>query len=264
MVRSARAASSRRWQTLAILRIIICSTNHELRGLLQESTCWIRQFRTSSRRSRVTTTGADFLRLPRPAKRWARVTKWTGVQGRILAARLARRLGDPRLACVLRYLAWRENPDSVDATVAIVEARLARGKYVAAWFFLKERDDAVNLDTDSDVVQWNVSKAEVLALLGDFERADACLAQAATRAPDDPWLWTARAQVLALQDRHDEALDVAKHALEIQPWYVPAVQSVAHQLSLQNRDGEALELLNGARRATRMRRCDAATGRCVR
>jgi tetratricopeptide (TPR) repeat protein len=64
----------------------------------------------------------------------------------------------------------------------------------------------------------------------------------------NPWICIERAGVLEQEDRYPDALRAAQMALEIHPWYRPAVQSVAHMLQLLDRDGEAMKLLEEANR----------------
>ena len=55
------------------------------------------------------------------------VGKWRGTDGRILAGRLANRLGAPRLGNLLHCLAWREDSHNPDAQIVFGRARLQRG-----------------------------------------------------------------------------------------------------------------------------------------
>lgn len=86
----------------------------------------------------------------------------------------------------------------------------------------------------------------VLASLRDFAGAHACFDRATERNPGDTWVEVLRARALLAADRTDEALAVAEEARRRTPRYWPAVEEVARQLWLRNRDGEVFSLLEQA------------------
>jgi len=83
----------------------------------------------------------------------------------------------------------------------------------------------------------------IAASFRDFDTAQQWLERASTMKHDQAWLAVCRAKVFELEDRYEEALAAAREALELQPWYCPAVDSAAHLLTLLDRDSEAAEML---------------------
>ena len=73
-------------------------------------------------------------------------------------------------------------------------------------------------------------RARVFALLRDFEAAERHLAAADEADPDSAWIRVERSFLLKEQDRYADALAVARHGLELRPWFSPAVSLVAYLL----------------------------------
>ena len=170
------------------------------------------------------------------------VKAWPGTEGRILGGRLAQNLGAPRLGRALFRLAWRADPKCPKACYYYGNAAIARFGPLPAWKFLK---GVGGLPEASPAVRanWFGLHAEVLAALRDFERAEHWLARAERLAPQEPYFWVQRSQVLEHEDRLDEALQSARQAMELQPWFRPGVQILASLLCQLNRDDEALQIL---------------------
>jgi tetratricopeptide (TPR) repeat protein len=170
---------------------------------------------------------------------------WAGTAAQVLAGRLAPHLGAPRLAIILHTRAWRG--DRADPEACYYRARELHGRRgpLAAWEFLKRvgpLDDA----PDAIRADWLAAHALVLGTLRDFDAAEAFLARADETRPEWPWVQVERAHLCELEDRCEEALAAARYALELRPWYRPAVQTAAHLLQLLDRDRDALELLTEA------------------
>ncbi len=83
-------------------------------------------------------------------------------------------------------------------------------------------------------------------MLRDFESADALLDEALAIAPERPWIWVEKSGVLEMEDRPEESIAAAQQALDLRPFYRPAVQTAAHCLVQMNRDQEAIALLTEA------------------
>lgn len=173
------------------------------------------------------------------------VSTWQGIEGRILAGRLAARLGAPRLGYVLHYLAWRDDPADYRAREFYARVKLQRSKLWAAWKFLQNHD--VTEAPPNGQAYWWLLYAELLGLYRDFTMAHEWISKAEKIIPDDPWLWIVRSRTLFAEDRYEEALESAMHALALRP-NVSAVQLAAHILVRFNRDDEALQLLTEATR----------------
>ncbi|WP_435021774.1 tetratricopeptide repeat protein [Tundrisphaera sp. TA3] len=168
--------------------------------------------------------------------------RWTGTAARVLAGRLAGNLGSIRLATTIHRLALRDDPTDPEANYYVARMIAGRRGFLAAWEFLRRvgplPDAPAEIRSD-----WLATHAMVLGGLRDFDAAEGYLADAERTAPGRAWIAVERADLLEEQDRYDDALSAAREALAIQPWYRPAVQCVAHVLSLLGREGEARELL---------------------
>lgn len=170
---------------------------------------------------------------------------WPGAHGRVMAGRLATMLGAPRWGRVLHGLAWRRWPADPEAAYFCAMGLLARRGPWPAWQFLERYGDLPEA-RDPHRADWFALRAQVLGMLRDFESAEEWLDRAERLAPERPWIWVERAALLDAEDRREEALDAARRALELRPWFRPAVQTAAHYLVQLNRDDEALALLTGA------------------
>jgi tetratricopeptide (TPR) repeat protein len=179
------------------------------------------------------------------AQAMAPLQKWTGAAARVLAGRLAGNLGAPRLASWHFLRAWRSDPTHPDACWYYARQILDRRGPLAAWNFMKRRGELAGASVESRS-HWLSLHACVLGRLRDFDAAETWLARAETLAPDHPWILMERAALLVLEDRHEDALAVARKSLVLRPWYRPGVQETAYLLVQLERDQEALELLTEA------------------
>lgn len=163
--------------------------------------------------------------------------RWPGAEGRVLAARLAMRLGAPRLCQALSFRAHRDAPDDDDA--AYYFAALLFGRR-GAWHTLRwlRRRGARSSP-------WLRSlEGRCLAGLRDFERAEPLLEEAARALPDEPWLEVERITgVLTLRDRREAALAAAEALGRRAPELRPALHQRAQLLSSLGRLEEAHALL---------------------
>jgi tetratricopeptide (TPR) repeat protein len=171
------------------------------------------------------------------------LAQWRGAAGRVLAGRLIVNLGAWRLGYLLHGLAWREEPADPEARYYCGRFVLRRRGPWAAWCFLQECGGlpAAPVELHAD---WLALHANVLGQLRDFDTAETWLARAEQTCPNRPWIWVERSGVLEAEDRYVEGLAAAQRALELEPWFRPAVQSVAHLLQLLDRDREAVALLS--------------------
>ena len=173
------------------------------------------------------------------------LASWSGVEERILAGRLASRLGGWRLASRLHYLAWRGSRHHPRALIYMAYTKMARGRLLSAWSFLRAHDPVFQQESPrrSD---WLLAKTQVLGMFRDFERAEAFAREAEPITDQPAWWWVVWSQLLLQEDRHEESLVAAQRALELEPLYLPAIRATAQGLMFQNRDEEALELLSRA------------------
>ncbi len=175
----------------------------------------------------------------------APLREWGGPEGRVMAGRLAGVVGGGRLGRALHLLALRENPNEPQVCyfgVRAVWSRCGPWRARRLWNRIGPLPDAPH-ELRAD---WLAQYASISATLRDFEVADEFLEQALALTPDRAWVHVERSAVLQIEDRFDEALASAEHALALRPWYRPAVQALAEQLCGRNRDAEAIELLSAA------------------
>lgn len=173
------------------------------------------------------------------------IRNWPGPEGRILAGRLANNLGAPRLGRVMHSLALRAWPEHPVCLYYGALAHWSRVGTLHAWrrFRNQELPDSAEPRMRAD---WLACKSLMLATLRDFSRAEQLLTSALEIEPESPWLHVERGEILTRQDAPLEALEAVQHALHLQPWFRPAVQSAGYKLVQLNRDEEALQLLSDA------------------
>ncbi|MCC6510880.1 MAG: hypothetical protein IT423_17390, partial [Pirellulaceae bacterium] len=173
------------------------------------------------------------------------LTKWPGAEGRVLAGRLAGNLGSPRLARVLHWLAAREYPDDPTAQYYAAMGYWSRFGSVHAWRRYRNR----NLPPGAShtlTADWLALKALMLSAMRDFSRAEPFMIEALELDPDSAWLHVELSDLLDRQDLHEDALQAAREALKLRPYFRPAVQAAAYRLVQLRRDDEAMELLSDA------------------
>lgn len=175
----------------------------------------------------------------------APLKEWEGTEALLLAGRLVGVLGARKLMRRFHLRAWREDRAHPEATYYYARAIWEwRGPW-RAWMFIRRIDELPDADQgiQSD---WLGMCAGLYGLLRDFEIADQMIARAEALAPNSPWLWIEKAQVLEYEDRYEDALLAARRSLELRPNYRPAIQSISHLLSLLDREHEAKDLLEDA------------------
>lgn len=170
---------------------------------------------------------------------------WTTADGRVIAGRLANNLGAPRLGRALHWLALRNYPTHPHCMYYGAMAYWSRFGVLRAW----RRFRNVSLPDIADnrvQADWLAMKAMMLASMRDFSRADKLLIDALELDPNSAWLHVELCEILDRQDLHEDALRAAREALNLQPWFRPAIQSAGHKLVQLRRDDEALALLTEA------------------
>jgi tetratricopeptide (TPR) repeat protein len=170
--------------------------------------------------------------------------EWRGA-ARVMAGRLAMNLGAPTLGRALHRLAHREEPGDPTALYYCALAIFERRGPLPTWELLCAHGELPDAPAKTRA-DWFALHASVLSFFRDFETAERWLARADELAPDRPWLLVERASLMEREDRYADALAAAQRALEVHPWYRPAVQAQAHLLQLLDRDHEALEFLRAA------------------
>ena len=107
---------------------------------------------------------------------------------------------------------------------------------------------------------WLAWQSVAWASLRDFTRADDCLKQAHSLAPQDGWVWSCESQALGLADRWEDALKAAERACEISPGAPYAVHSLGNALLNLGRVKDSAERL--AASAENTESFEVALGAC--
>ncbi len=173
------------------------------------------------------------------------LTSWRRTEARVLAGRLAAQWGATRLTRILHSRAFRDDPQSPEARYYNGFDLLASRGWYRAWQFVQETPDltAANADIRSS---WLCLRARLTALFRDFDAAEQLLDRAEDLHPESVWVWAERSGIFEQEDRYDEALAASQRSLAMRPRYRPALQQTAHLLTLQQRDAEAIDLLQNA------------------
>lgn len=171
--------------------------------------------------------------------------EWRDPSMQVIGGRLAHNLGSSRLGRIMHWAAYQQNPDDPEIAYFYVLSMSDR------WGPLKTLDrmsEITHVAESSEVLcaHWAAHKAIVLTTLRDFERAETMFDEAIALQPNDSWLYVCKTGLLSHQDRPELALEVARKAFEVQPWYRPAVQNLFHRLIQMNQDEEAQTLMTEA------------------
>lgn len=168
--------------------------------------------------------------------------EWENTPARLLGGRLAIQLGAPRLGRWLHISAFRETPTHPEAIYYHARYRLEKFGPLGAWKFFRDHDDWN--DAPPEVrADWYGLQGFVAARLHDFDRAERWLNKAESVTPDRPWLCIERAACLEFAERYEEALEVTRRSLQMNPQFRPGIQAEAHLLQILGREREALERL---------------------
>jgi len=171
---------------------------------------------------------------------------WHGSGSLVFAGRMAAHLGSSSLSHWLFRRAWRENPSNPEAQYYYACALAVKnGPYpVLQWM---NRHSVLPGNPTRDIqASWYALYLTTYGILRDFDTAEYWYNQANETSPQNPWVKVCQAYLLERADKYEESLETTRYALKIKPFYRPAIQSLAHLLTLLDRDEEALELLSEA------------------
>ena len=167
---------------------------------------------------------------------------WRDARALTTAARLVDRLGAGQLSRRWHRLNHRRHPD--DPVCFLHRAwELGRTIGLAPALRLVERrlgDTALVPNRRAELL---ALAAGMLAVLRDFETGHRLMDEALTLRPGHPWLFSCRASLLRAEDRRDEALDVVREALAVQPASGAALDLTAGLLVDLGRPDEAAAVL---------------------
>ena len=171
--------------------------------------------------------------------------QWVDTEELIIGGRLAHNLGSSKLGRLMHRVACKQSPNDADAVYFCVLSMLSRRGPLPTLEKMQEIGELTNASSEV-TADWYALRADVLAMLRDFQRAEKWLDRAMKLNEDHAWLWVIKTSLLEYQDRNDEALEVARRAFDIRPYYRPATQNLAHRLAQSNKDEEALDLMRDA------------------
>ena len=173
------------------------------------------------------------------------IRSWTGPAARLIGGRLAIQLGAPKLGRRLHAVAFRESPAYPEAVYYFARYKLERFGPLSCWEFQRHHTDWSESSPElrSD---WLALRGYVAGRMRDFTRADDLFAEAEATAPDRPWAHVERSSLLEFADRPADAMAEARKALDLQPWFRPAVQAVGHLLTRAGKPDEAIDFLTEA------------------
>lgn len=170
---------------------------------------------------------------------------WQGAEEKMLAARLAGHLGSAKLRWRLIREACREKPATIRFQFQRAYCALERHGVLAAWELARKLRKLEGP---------NEEKADIIALealcntvFRDFEQAAKLYAEARNLAPASPWIWTESSAEPGERGAFAEAIERLDRALQLAPFYRPAIQRKAAYLQSLQRDDEARALLEQTR-----------------
>ncbi|NND97346.1 MAG: tetratricopeptide repeat protein [Pirellulaceae bacterium] len=172
------------------------------------------------------------------------LSSWSDVHSKVIAARLARKMGGYQLHNVLMYRLGRSFPEHPAAMPAVTYFAFGRRPVARLWLEIRHRE----IQTDDPILQsrWIGLKGRVLAGLRDFDRAMEMLHTAIRLTPDDPFAHTNLASSLAYRDDVHGAISACRDALAVAPGYGNAIQSLSHYLAQVNQVDESVAVLSEA------------------
>src|SRR5450631_777583 len=167
---------------------------------------------------------------------------WTGAAAQATASRLASNLSAERLSHLLITRARREHPR--DAQIGLLHCyRTAdRRGPIVAWRAAGDVEGLDNLTAEYRA-DFFALRARIAVGYQDFDTAHQLLEKAFAVQPESPWLLVAKAIVLQVQERREEALATVEKALQGRPHFRPAVQFRGQLLHVLNRLPEAIAFL---------------------
>lgn len=186
-----------------------------------------------------------FVSAYRTAEPLGKLGKWPGVQGRVMAGRLAYQLGRAGWGTTLHQLAVREY--STDPRAMYYGALASRSRRGPLRTWLQIRDlDVPQTATAEQQADWLSLKASLLGSLRDFQRAQKLIDRSLQLFPGSAWNHLVQADLCRARDQREAAIEYCRKSLELRPNYRPSIQTLAEIFIEANRDQEAYSLLKSA------------------
>lgn len=161
----------------------------------------------------------------------------------VLGGRLAARLGGLRLARRLFMAANSRAPGNPAVRYFGMHFRRRGGHLFDT---LREFEEHPDLDVDDPELRasWFGSQAVVWASVQDFQRAYDCIQRARSLGVEHAWILTCESEILGLEDRWEDALNVAERAWEKDCGAPHAARCLGHSLIQLGRAVESAQRLS--------------------
>ncbi|MBL8854789.1 MAG: tetratricopeptide repeat protein [Planctomycetaceae bacterium] len=173
---------------------------------------------------------------------WGPIEQWPGVEGRVIAGRLAHNLGGQRWGRLCHLRLCQQYPEHPDLLFYKYLLMFSYQGPLETWRQMAYQGLPTDL-SPNQMAELLSLRSQVYTALRDFSAAERDVEQALALVPDHVWVLVEQHSLLAAMDRREEALRATDRALEVRPYYRPAVQLHAYQLMQLNRDQEAEDLL---------------------
>lgn len=171
--------------------------------------------------------------------------RWQTCDARVLGGRLLGQTGAPQKGARLIYATWRRNREDPPARFyAMWSLRHYRGPLLTRLAMLENGPS--EWSTTGDETDWLALESAVLGDLRDFDRAERSIERALEMERDQAWLWVERSSLHEKEDQLSKALEASERALELRPWFHPAVLLHAHLLTLVDRQVDAAMFLESS------------------
>jgi cellulose synthase operon protein C len=205
----------------------------------------------------MTTTAEDLQQLERlyehgqyltayeQSKNWGPIETWSDPDAAVLGGKLANNLGAPRFCRWVHYRLWKQFPTHPEVVYYGLWAHFGRKGPLYA-IRLDEVVPLPHADSVVSLADRYAMRCHFYSALRDFESGEKWLDLALDLCPERAWIHVERASFLLSQDKREDALEAARKALELQPFFRPAVQMYCYMLVQENQDDEAIRLLKQA------------------
>jgi len=160
----------------------------------------------------------------------------------ILGMRLASRLGGSRLSRWLGREAMKRDPSHPKVRYFTHHLHDQSQRYFEHFREIAARPELEGADPET-AASWLGYSAVQWAWIRDFDAAHKCLARARQWNARDPWVLSCESDVLACEDRWEEALEAAERAWELNPGAPYAARSLGAGLLNLRRVEEAARRL---------------------
>lgn len=179
-----------------------------------------------------------------------RLDQWEKGEPLFVAATLAQALGAPRLRQALDWLNWRNDRKHPKW---YFQALFGRLRHTPGSDLIPEIESFL---ADRPLIDASY-RADLMAFSGwvhsghrEFTPAFDCINEALRLQPQEPWIHVKHAVILEAADRYEEALEAAREAVRLRPYYHASVLQCADTLVHLGRDNEAIDMLLDADKNT--------------